>query len=65
MKPSETLEGRLADEIEATVEEGIGGCIIQLSVDQRTAVIKALRERARWMSSDIKSGERTTKRKRY
>jgi hypothetical protein len=57
VKPSETVEGRLADMIEKT-SVNLGHDSYSLSDEERMIVVKCLRERARWMASDIKSGER-------
>lgn len=57
MKPDETVEGRLADLIEnASSQVKINSC--DISYEERMIIVKCLRERARWMASDIKSGER-------
>ena len=57
-KPDETIEGRLANLIEmhdVIIEGLVDG---YLSDNERTLIVKCLRERARWMSSDIYAGER-------
>jgi hypothetical protein len=57
-KPGETVEGRLADAIEAATDILDGGCAIVLTKKERVLIAKCLRERARWMASDIYAGER-------
>lgn len=59
MTEAPTVEGRLADLIEAGDEVCIGG--YRLSAEDAAKVVAALRDRARWMGSDIISGERTIK----
>lgn len=58
MKPSETFEGRLADLVEAADAGPYTKVAVYLDAAERTVIVKCLRERARWMASDIKSGER-------
>jgi hypothetical protein len=56
-----TVEGRLADLIEGgvvTVYVPNTESAYRLSDDDRTLIVKTLRDRARWMASDIYSGER-------
>jgi len=57
-----TVEGRLADLIEK-FSVSIGHDSYSLSNEERTIIVKCLRERARWMASDIYSGERPRKRR--
>ena len=58
-KPAETIEGRLADMMETS--EAVRSLF---SEEERAIIVKCLRERARWMSSDIYAGERPGKRQR-
>lgn len=58
---SETVEGRLADLIE-TNEVYIGD--YHVSGKDRGIIVKALRDRARWMAADVSSGERREGRSR-
>lgn len=54
-KPDETVEGRLADLIErygARIGHG------DLSKEECALIVKCLRDRARWMKSDIHADER-------
>lgn len=53
-----TTEGRLADLIEKG-EVRLDDYL--LSELDRTVIVKALRDRARWMAADIKSGEKGRK----
>jgi hypothetical protein len=60
-KPGETVEGRLADLIErygARIGHG------DLSKEECAIIVKCLRERARWMASDIYAGERPGSKRR-
>ena len=52
MKPGETEEWLLADQIEASE------IARDLTDWGREVIVKCLRDRARWMATDIKSGER-------
>jgi hypothetical protein len=54
-KQSDTIEGRLADLI-VQHEVFIGD--YRVSDDDRLLLVKALRDRARWMAADTKSGEK-------
>lgn len=54
----ETVEGRLANVIEAADAGPYTKVAVYLDAEERTLIVKCLRERARWMASDIKSGER-------
>jgi hypothetical protein len=60
VKPNETFEGRLADMIEAADAGPYTKVAVYLDAEECAVIVKALRERARWMASDIKSGERKT-----
>lgn len=60
-KEAATVEGRLADLIEA---EDVHIGVYHLSDNDRRVIVLALRDRARWMASDITSGERERSRKR-
>jgi hypothetical protein len=52
-KPGETVEGRLADMVQTS--EAVRSLF---SEEERTIIVKCLRDRARWMASDIYAGER-------
>lgn len=56
-----TVEGRLADMIEHADACSVAG--YPLDAEECAVIVKALRDRARWMASDIRSGERPRKRR--
>lgn len=58
MREYETVEADLAGRI-ATCEVLVDGR--PLDVHERTAIVKALLDRARWMAADITSGEKGRK----
>lgn len=58
-KQAETIEGQLADMMETS--EAVRSLF---SEEERAIIVKCLRERARWMASDIYAGERPGKRQR-
>jgi hypothetical protein len=58
-KQAETIEGRLADMMETS--EAVRSLF---SEEERMLIVKCLRDRARWMASDIYAGERPGKRQR-
>ena len=62
-KQAETIEGRLADLIEK-FSVSIGHDSYSLSSEERAILVKCLRDRARWMASDIHADERPGKRQR-